>query len=368
MSEEIKEINHHHNLCLFLESLGLDFDPEAEIIMEKQEWRDRYKVSLSKHAFHITSSFLPRFLMALEEGNHNFIIDELNKEDNTIKQLPVMYLSAFETITLDPSEPLLETQGLHFNQIDKRLSGLITETKKVIQGIAHMVNAQMDKVARNGEIVKDFDGVLTFTSELGLDFGLTLCFDKVKPIDVDNSAVEIQRTPFTPEDYALYMGEAGDKISARIEYINKLVKAFINSKDVAWNPECQDYAAKAINITILKAFLDQTITFVTFGGVDNWNLFAKENTPNATACHAIMDEEIEHVIKFLDSIEKPEGVDVFSIDLDTFGIFGRNKDNRVVTAAMQGYTDQLLNRYSQGFERLFTVRIGMNDNAHFFKA
>lgn len=356
-----------HNLSLFLKSQNLSVVESAELLIEHQEWRDRYKVSLSGHCYLIAKAYLPKFWLALNEGDYNSVIDVLNAHDGQISYIPLIDADQLAGVKLPEGEAILETLGLHYDKIDSRVSGLITATKSVITEIAHLVNREMDNTARNVNIIKDFDGILTFTSELGADFKLGLCFDKVKPIDIGNEKVVIQRTPITDEDLTMYLGESGPKVLSRLAHINKLVAEFFATTDATWNKEVRSYAELAINITILKAFFDQSITYITFGGADNWQLDA-EGTPNSEACYAILDEELEHVIQFLDNIEKPEGVDSFAIDIDTYAIFGRDKDQRVVTPALQGYTEKLLNRYSQGFERLFSIRMGLNDNPHFFKA
>lgn len=362
MSEQNK-----YNLSLFLQAQHLPVDKDAEMIVEEQQWRDRYKVSMGQHGYHVSKQYLPKFWLSLENAEWGDVLAIEDTHDGRIEYLPIVTPEFAATVTLDESDPLFETEGLHYTAIDKRISGLINATKEVIPQIARTLNRRMDEVARDTSIVKDFDGIMTFVSDLGLDFKLMLGFDKVPPVNESGERIVVQRTPMTQEDFDYYLGLDAPRIQSRIDHINKLVTDVVNSRDIKWNPECADYAAKAINITILKAFLDQSITFITFGGVDDWRLLGKE-TPNNKVCYEILDEQINHIISELDALEKPEGVDIFSLDMETYSVFGRNFDNKVITPAIKDISDKILSRYSQGFERVLTTRMGLTDNAHFFKA
>lgn len=345
----------------------------GHIDAEFQEWRNRYKVSLGLVTWHISKDYMPKFWYNLSLGPEGWdrIQDALEAEDGTIKEFYAPLLSDIEeaitgVASIDHDE-FYDLMGIDFEKVDNRLSGLITTSAHSLREIARIINERMVVVEKDRNIVKDFDGILTFDTATGRDFKLSLCFDKVPPIAENNNAM-IMRTPITQEDAELYLGESYVKVQSRIEHINGLVTDLLTGKSVKGVEYLIDYAANAIDVILTKAFLDQIITFVSFGGTDDWRVHG-DDSPNNIECFKILDAEVENIIKMLDALPKEEGVDIHSIDIDTLAVFGRNNDNRVVTPAVQGFTEEkLLRRYSKGFERLLSIRLGMSDNAHFFRA
>ncbi|AEV89701.1 hypothetical protein OBP_264 [Pseudomonas phage OBP] len=368
MSEKQKmsDIQNQANLIKLAQFLRLDVLDNEVMVIEHQEWRDRYKVSLAGNIWYVKTQAVPHFWLALEKGDYNSIGELSEGKDELVKFRHAPSIQLIDR-NFDQTGPLSELMGEDFINIDRRMSGLVNAGAANIRDIAKMINTEMDLVNKDTDVVKDFDGILTFNTPVGKDFKLELCFDKVKPVDEGNEKIEIQRTPITKEDQDTYLRGTGKKVVDRLNEVTKLVQSLLNTPKVQSNPELLDYAVRAVEVTLTMAFLNQTITYISFGGVDDWRPQG-ETTPNNEVCMKILDDEVEHLIKFLDDIPKQEGVDVYSIDMDTFAIFGRNNDNRVVTPALQGYTGDILKRYSRGFERLLAIRMGLSDNAHFFKA
>lgn len=366
----IKQINYtddnHANLHLFMKCIGMPISDEAaetEYAIEEQEYKDRYKVSLGQHAFYIKKAFLPKFWLILSKEDFK-LIEELIEAEDDVKYLPIGYVGEY---TFDESDPFYQTTGQDFDALEDRVSKLARTAAQSIQHIALLVNEDQRTVLDDTNKVKDFDGILTFNSELGKDFGLHLCFDKVAPVSDENDGLVIDRTKMTDEDKVMWFPKNHAAIDKALGHINELVRVFYASKVVTWNEYIAKYAEMSVDCSILKAFLDQNIEYITFGGKDDWRVNGVD-TPNNKACFEILDQELEGIIKYLDAIPKTEGVDIYSIDIDTYTVFGRNDNNHVVTPIVQGHTEHLLKRYSRGFERLLSTRMGMSDNAHFFKA
>lgn len=365
----------HFNLYLFCRHLKLNLVNPEYFGIEHQEYQDRYKVSIGNYLFYISTKSINSVWMALakqEAGIYDVLQKSLNdgdrfeyKNGTEFGFRPAIDIKQFTDLVNEDDEFYSLIQE-NFTDVESRVKGLMTATSQVIRDIATIINQEMNDVALNSDIVKDFDGILTFDSPLGRDFKVHLGFDKINPVDPNNDKLEILRTPITPEDLKTYFPTAGDKIQSRLNHVNGLVASVFESKRIAGSKSLADYAAALINGVILKPFLDQNVNYISFGGRDDWSSMGKD-TPNNIACFKYLDAEVQKIYDLLESIPLEEGVEVWSIDLDTFAIFGR-KDNKVVTPALQGYTQQILQPYSQGFERVLTQRLSLLDTPHIFKA
>lgn len=378
MSEQqIHEIDfksdNHYNLYMFTQFLHQKVINPAHFKVEHQEWRNRYKVSLGEYlAFFVKADFLPEFWLQLEQGLYEDNAGQkLNQLEGMIDPAGKIWISpsvpVLDTYEIDEPDSFWQLTGEDFISVDRRLEGLITASSSTIREIAKLINDEMETVAKNTDLVKDFDGIITFNTGLGKAFNVELCFDKVPPVFDGNETRIIERTPITADDLTMYLGKAGEKIQSRLDHINGLVQALFASKQVSSNSSLSRYAELAVNVTLVKAFLDQNVNYISFGGRDTWRSEGPE-TPNNKACFVILDAEVDKLFKLLDSIPKQDGVDLYSIDVDTFSIFGRNDNNKVVTPALQGYTEELLKNYSHGFERVLATRLKLIDTPHVFSA
>lgn len=361
----------HYDLYMFAARfLGIRVEDPEYFEVTEQPWRDRYKVSLGNHTWYINKEYLPRFWLLLNKEQNLFEgfkeIVENTAADKDISYAPNV-LGLDSEYVISPDETFYSLTGEDFLAVDRRLEGLITTCSSTIREIASIINKEMDAIAVDTSVVKDFDGILTFNTEMGKKFNVHLCFDKVPPVDPVNEQFVVQRTPIKEDDLQTYLRDAGKKINSRLSHINDLVKSLFASATVNVDPWVVKYTEIAINMTLAKAFLDQNVTYVSFGGKDNWKSNGPETANNA-ACFAFLDKEVDKLFKLLDEIPKQEGVDVYSIDVDTFSIFGRNDDNKVVTPALQGYTADILKNYSHGFERTLSTRLAQLDSPHIFRA
>lgn len=359
--------DNHYNLYLFCRHLQANVVNPERFAVEKQEYRDRYKVSIGNQLFYVAADSLNKLWLELDKGSvkiyeilKNKIFDEQEMQWN-----PGIDLSDQE-FPIDESDEFYSLIGLDYLNVESRVKGVMSATATTITEIAHLLNKEMAAVALNTDIVKDFDGIVTFRTELGKEFNVELCFDKIKPVDPANQSIEIQRTPVTPEDLKTFFPDAGEKIQSRLVHVNGLVKSLFESKRIAESEILTKYAAGLINGALVPTFLDLNINYIIFGGRDDWSSPGKD-TPNNLACFKYLDEEIEKIFEMLGNIPLEEGVEVWSMDIDTFAIFGR-KDNKVVTPALQGYVENLLLPFSQGFEKILTQRLSLLDTPHIFKA
>lgn len=368
----------HFNLYMFSQFLHQPVINPGSFKIEEQEWRDRYKVSLGDNwNYLVKTDFLPTFWLMLDQGvngeNGHMALRQVEEMLNTSGKLWLQPSVASISFPQDSEDPYYKESafwslvGEDYIAVDRRLEGLVKASSITIREIAQIINTGMEKVALDTEVVKDFDGIITFNTEMGRDFKVGLCFDKVPPVSSENNGRVIERTPLTEADAQVYLKDVAEKVQSRLDHINGLVTALFANKKINSAPELLRYTELGVNVTLVKAFLDQNVNYITFGGKDNWRSDAPE-TPNNKACFEVLDAETDKLFKLLEGIPKEEGVDLYSIDIDTFAIFGRNDDNKVVTPALQGYTDQILNDYSQGFERVFATRLGLIDSPHIFRA
>lgn len=361
--------DNHYRLVLLCRQLRLNVVNPDHYVVEKQEYRDRYKVSLGDQQFYIPINDFNRFWLDIEK-NPDVVKTELGDSIWAPKDVffPVRVRPSPGDIqfTIDETDDFYSLMGIDYTNVEDRVRGLMTAVSQAIRDTARFVNEEMSKVNLNTDIVKDFDGIVTYRTETGRKFKLELCLDKIKPIDEGNGNIVIQRTPITQEDLETYFPNAGSKVIGQLDLVNNLVRTVFESKRIAENEDLTRYAEMLINGVLIPPFLDQNITYIAFGGRDDWSSMGKE-TPNNKACFVYLDQEVDRIFKLLESIPLQEGVEVWSIDLDTFAIFGR-KDNKVVTPALQGYTEDILKNYSQGFERTLTNRMTLLDSPHIFKA
>lgn len=361
--------NNHYRLVVLCRHLRLKVENPEQYAVEKQEHLDRYKVSLGNQQFYIPAEAYNRFWVDIEKDIDAVAMeigDSIWAAKDVFFPLRVRPAPGEIVFTVDETDDFYSLMGIEFINVENRIRGVMTAASHVIRDIARFVNKEMSEVALNTDIVKDFDGILTYRTETGRKFKLDLCLDKVKPVDDSNDNIVIQRTPITPEDLKTYLPNAGEKILGQLKTINDAVAAMFQSKRIAENEELMHYAEILLNGVLVSLFLDQNINYITFGGRDDWSSMGKE-TPNNKACFVYLDQEVDRIFKLLEEIPLEEGVEVWSIDLDTFAIFGR-KDNKVVTPALQGYVEGILKPYSQGFEKILTARMSLLDSPHIFKA
>lgn len=369
MSDKLEFVNdNHYNLFAFATLNQLAVSPASKFEVEHQEYRDRYKVSLGGYSWLVKAEFIGKFWLALEkfDAETDGFIDHGNGCAN--ENVKMVATGPVNELTYTYTDvPFGQLTGEDFINIDDRMQGLLTAAAQVVRESAEIINREQALVMKDANVVKDFDGILTFDTKLGKDFGVHLCFDKVSPIKDGNDDVWIERTPITQADGDTYLRGSFPKVQGRLKHLNGIVQDFFQTKAVQKNEYLIEYAEMLINNTLVHMYLNQNIIYFSFGGEDKWGTFSKD-TPNNVECMKYLDAEIENIIKMLDGIEKTEGVDIYSMDIDTFAVFGRDFDNRVVTPALQGYVQPLLDKYSKGFEQTLSTRMSMIDNQHFFKA
>lgn len=361
----------HYNLFLFAKQLQLNVADPSYYAEVELPWQDCYKVSLGDKNFYIKRDIYNKFKLALgrrEEPEIEIYLHMAASEEDEDRAVRVRHAINFgdRQFSTESADGFYELESQDFIDTESRISGLMRVVTDSIRTIAKLANEEMNVVALDGNVVKDFDGIMTFNSPLGRDVNLHLCFDKLPPIHDDQESIVIERTPITPEDLATYFPNVGKKIVGHLDHLNDALRVMFRSKRIAGSEYLTRYVENLVNHVFLKSFFDQNVNFVSFGGRDDWSSNGKD-TPNNMACFKLLDQEVDKIFKMLEAIPLEEGVEVYSLDLDTFAVFGR-KDNKVVTPALQGITGPLLATYSQGFERVLTIRLSLLDTPHVFKA
>lgn len=360
----------HANMFLFAKQLGLTVNNPGHYSEVEQSWRDRYKVSLGNLLFYIKREIFNKFKLALGRDDEEAIahyLEMAQSETQESRDILVRHAIDFgdRVFEMKNDDGFLDLEAQDFIEVESRIQGMMKLVSNSIRTIATLANEEMNTIALDTNVVKDFDGIMTFASKLGREANLHLCFDKVPPINTTGAEIVIERTPITPEDLATYFPNVGEKIVGHLKHINDALHVMFRSKRIASSEYLTRYVEQLVNVVFLEKFFAQNVTFVSFGGRDDWSSAGKE-TPNNTACFKVLDPEVDRIFKMLENIPLEEGVEVYSLDLDTFAVFGR-KDNKVVTPAIQGITGPLLEKYSQGFERVLTTRLSLLDSPHIFK-
>lgn len=270
-------------------------------------------------------------------------------------------------------ENLTELPDNITDAITQRVSTIISIAGVNMRKIATLINHQIVRVAEDGNIVKDFDAILSFDFEEdeSKPFKLFVCFDKIPATYEKETVVEVVRTPMSKEDKTLYLGEHLGAIEQGLTEICDAVNNLYQSKLVSFSNLAIEFAKGLIKGALIVPFLDQTPKFVSFGGVDNWRLFG-DLTPNSEACHKLLDQEVEYLVTYLkeyivpDSVELHGHPNILSIDLQHLGVYARDEHNKVLSGNLEEASAHLQGRWSEGFAELLKLRLAQNDSRHCF--
>lgn len=242
----------------------------------------------------------------------------------------------------------------------ERATGLMSICAGKIMRIAKLVNIALDRVQNDGNIIKDFDALITFNTELGHGFDPVLCMDKIPYMFGDMTTFEVQRSPMLEEDKKLYLVDEHERIDAELKDLGVVVRSFLESKLVKSSIPLEELAVNIVNSVLVMQLMDQHTRFISFGGRDNWRM-SGDTTPNSQRCHDLLDIAVEEIFEFLNEIEKPEGVDYWGVDVKTLAIFGRDKENRTVTEPLEE-SAALTTMYNEGFQEMLKLRLRLIDN------
>lgn len=363
--KEAKDLD-FNNLVNLVRGMNLGLPEEIVIKLDQNEDNTGLIASVGVHVFKVGRVVWDRFCGVVKGGHVDEFVGLLKA-----KEVDVEYEIAFEDEERD--KPVMPVFGENWdklppeveNLIIERGSGVMSVAAGVIGKIATIVNEVIDRVARDGDIIKDRDVMMTFDTEFGEKFNPVICLDYIPTIIESLEPIQIVRTPMTEEDRERYFGKDADEIDRLIKQLIEVINVFYSSKLVSSSKLIKDLVVSVIDGAIVSQFLDLHIKFISFGGFDNWRLTG-DLTPNSEACHAIMDVQVEEIYKFLNSIPLQEGVDYWAIDLKTLGIYGRNNENHLVTGPLVEESDAITARYCDGLVDLLKLRLSMNDNKHIF--
>lgn len=347
-----------------LGNMGM-YIPQNASVKVKQQETGHVIASVGGHQFKVRGDVWVRFVKDIEQEKVESIYGLMESSLSGVE-----YIAILEDAELDIELPLAcenveELSNEIKDAINERVSNIITFVGGKVRKIAELVNIQIPILERNGDIIKDFDGMLSFDTKLGEEFNLYLCFDKIPPIFETPTTIEIMRTPMSEDDKKLYLGETLPLITKMIDEINESIQNLYKSKLVSFSDLSKKYVSDLITGAIVNHILEITPIIISFGGVDNWRLYG-DLTPNSEVCHKLLDKEVEHLINTLQAIPLQEGVDFYSIDLQQLGVYGRNNNYQVVTGVVVEVTKALESRWSNGFMELFKLRLRQNDSKHLF--
>ncbi|UOX39492.1 hypothetical protein [Aeromonas phage ZPAH34] len=358
------------NFVTLLNSVGMFLFHDNEVKIETKENGD-FIASAGPHGMLVNPSIKPIFIDCVSKCDQTKFAELLESAYSGVKYIPIVN---DEEIVIEKQIETLEELPVEIkNQIESRVSSVLTIAAMEIKAIANLVNKRIEEVSKDFNIVKDFDSLLSFDYNESNDqpFKLFFCFDKIPPILDGSEGIEILRTPMTKADKKLYFGDEYPKIKQHLDNVNETINNFYQSKLVSLSDMCLKYAQVLVNNSVVKAFLDNHFKFISFGGVDNWRLFG-DLTPNSKACHAIMDKEVEYLVNYLktyripDHVELKGEVDFLSIDLNHLGIYARNNLFKLVSKALQEPSDHFGLRWSEGFRELMKIRLAQNDSNYCF--
>lgn len=330
--------------------------------------------SAGPHGFQVKSESWTKFCNEVNNDKVDVIAAMMESMYSGVKYIAIdIPESSQEEIIPSAVENLTKLPDNIADAITQRISTIISIAGVNIRKIATLINHQIARVAEDGNVVKDFDAILSFDFEEdeSKPFKLFLCFDKIPATYEKETVVEIIRTPMSKEDKTLYLGEHLASIEQSLAEICDAVNNLYQSKLVSFSNLATEFARGLIKGALIVPFLDQTPKFVSFGGIDNWRLFG-DLSPNSEACHKVLDQEVEHLVTYLKEYSIPESVELYaqpnilSIDLQHLGVYARDENNKVLSGNLEEASAHLQGRWSEGFAELLKLRLAQNDTRYCF--
>lgn len=306
-----------------------------------------------------------------------------NPRDRSIRLIPYVPV---EMIHFDPNADDDGAMGVNFSRIDDRFEKLRNFIHTEFQHIAQHMTDGAAKFNADDSKAKTEDLFIHFnTKEPGdkVEFFMTLSrvpaiFDPTKPIDpsmvpmTDEERLELFAYPTRQKEKAAAGITLGEEIEAAMDRVNKRIQDFIHNIDTENYPSCMDYTIKIVNGVLIPMIVTlQLEPYGWFGGTaKNLTNPAIPNT-NSDECCAIIDQAITELFAHLDSIPVPDGsgIDHYAIDHDSFGIYGRDANQRVVQAMVDPnymFSTVLEPKYSTGFTEAFKRYLKTVKNKHVF--
>lgn len=358
--KDLKALN-FENLISLISAQGLQLPENIECFLDDEKVEGHVIASVAAHQYVIRNDNWDLFVATVKNANLEDWLGVLENITVAINYRVIMedgrdekVIKPFGTVS-DGIDPQVQTLLL------ERASGLLSICASKIARIAKLVNLAQERVQDDGDIIKDFDALVTFNTELGHGFGPVLCMDKIPYVFGDMETFEIQRTPFTDADKKLYLKFEHERIDAELKDLTDTIQAFLQSKLVKSSIHTEEMAINIVNAAMVMNMLDQHIRFISFGGRDNWRL-SGGTTPNSARCHELLDEAVEELFELLEVIPKPEGVDYWAVDVRTLNIIGRDSENRNVGTPLEEESSIMTSRYNEGFLEMMKLRLRLIDN------
>lgn len=359
--------------------------------------KNYYRVEYLGHVLLIKATALKVFCTTLDTMDparcqqlRDFIISPRKTE---MKLLPIIPYEMLQNAIENPSDEVKakdeaywgEVVGANFATLDQRFDGLHKSIEREFEHISRLMAHSAPLFAADGSKVKVDDTYFFFNSKgAGREFEIFLSPTLVPAVH-DKANIEPNRSEMTADEYEKYFGypttnkekalngiTIADEILASLERVKDNTLALYKNELVEKYPACLDYIETKINTILIPVIVTVRLEcYSEFGGKLSIAMLEEGTQPNAIACGEIIDKAVTEIQEHLKSIPIPEGsgVDHYSIEVDSMGIYGRDASNVVVQAMVEPhfmYDTKFGPRFSDGFQRILKDYIKTIKNDAFF--
>lgn len=310
----------------------------------------------------------------------------LSTRDNTIRLHPIMPVEMIDIGDTTKEDPYFNgAMGCNFIEIDKRFDGLFNSVKADFELIARYMTHGAAEYRKDDTKAKTSDLYFFFnTVGTGEEIDFFLSPTNVPGVGVSPD-IEPNKKPISEYEMETYFGYPSsnaskaemkitvkDEIEAAIERINDRIKEIYDINEAKAYPVCKDMIDDKLNKILIPVVVTMRLApYSTFG--DNLTAIdlAEGKSANAIEVGDIIDGEITKLVDHLKAIPIEEGSKVvrWAMDVDSFGIYGRDENNELVETMVDPkymFATVFQPGYSDGFTRHFANYIKTIKNDFFF--
>lgn len=350
-------------------------DPQMEIIPADELSKNYYRIQYCGMELKIKATVVKTFIAVIESVDRPKMFELakliLSQNKTEMKLAPIVPLTNISTEGHD-DQYWGDVLGVNFESIDKRFDGAHSMIEKEFEHISRVMTAAAEKFAKDGSKIKVDDVYFFFNAEKeGEDFEIYMSPTLVPAVRTDMAPILPSRDRMSYDQAKFYFGypslnkekaEMGitiaDEIMATLDRLNEKVREMFTTELPTKYPACKDYLRDKVNGILIPVICTIRLQpYSEFGGdIDNEKLM-DGTEPNSTACSEIVDGQITAILDHLKNIPVPEGsgVDHYSIEIDSLGIYGRDANNIVVSTMAEPalmMESAFMSRYSDGLKRV----------------
>lgn len=336
----------------------------------------------------VDATALTSFMSMLEDFDFKRVDSILsfinNSNDKTITVRPYIPVNDLTDESFLEDE---KTLGVAYDSVDHRTDRLMKmifnelgHINRLFEHASTLYNKDIEKVKLD-EVFIGYN-----TKYAGEKTAFFLCATRVPPV-LKNGGNNIVRSLTPMEDtlkdllfgYPTRQNEKAEKGVTTLDDINLSLKRINDGIETHFKMVAEhdsalinEYAINKMNSIVIPAVvMSQTCEFTYFGGQDLNLSDYEEEDANSAACSALIDEELRALFNHLNAIPIPEesGIDHYAIDYDSFGIYGRDSQNKLISAMVderyQFYTS-VESKYSKSFLDIFKQNLKNVKNKHVF--